>query len=133
MLALILSFGSYLLVNDASPQTRFDKCRRGETNCVMDGDTFRFNGEIIRVADIDAPETGGAKCAKEAELGHRATVRLGELLSSGSFTLRPMGRRDRDRYGRLLRVVSSNGRSVGEVLVSEGLARPWGGQRRPWC
>ena len=37
----------------------------------------------------------------------------------------PFGR-DEDRYGRKLRVVVRNGRSLGDQLVSEGLARTWG-------
>jgi endonuclease YncB( thermonuclease family) len=32
----------------------------GGDNCVIDGDTFHFRGEKIRIADIDAPETPAA-------------------------------------------------------------------------
>jgi endonuclease YncB( thermonuclease family) len=41
--------------------------------------------------------------------------------------------RDADRYGRKLRVVTRNGRSLGDILVAEGLARRWDGRRRSWC
>ncbi|HEY0165289.1 MAG TPA: thermonuclease family protein [Sphingomicrobium sp.] len=41
--------------------------------------------------------------------------------------------RDEDRYGRKLRIVLVDGRSVGEMLVGEGLARSYGNGRRPWC
>ena len=40
---------------------------------------------------------------------------------------------DEDRYGRKLRVVVRDGWSLGETLVSEGLARRWTGRRLPWC
>jgi endonuclease YncB( thermonuclease family) len=100
---------------------------------VIDGDTFRVGGETIRIADIDTPETHPPRCAYEAELGERATRRLTALLSEGPFELSPIGGRDEDRYGRKLRVVTRGGRSLGDVLVSEGLARTWTGRREPWC
>lgn len=109
------------------------RCSAGATDCVVDGDTFRSNGQTIRIADIDAPETGSAKCASEAELGRKATERLRTMLGEAPFTMTRYSDRDRDSYGRLLRVVRRDGRSIGLMLVSEGLARPWGGGRRPWC
>jgi micrococcal nuclease len=102
-------------------------------NCVIDGDTFFFGGEKIRIADIDAPETSSAQCANEAELGARATTRLRELLNEGPFELRGYKSRDTDRYGRKLRVIVRDGRSIGDTLIAEGLARRWSGRRMPWC
>ena len=50
--------------------TRFSLCHTGGGgNCVVDGDTFWCNGQKIRIADIDTPETHPARCAAEAELG----------------------------------------------------------------
>jgi len=98
---------------------------------VIDGDTFDFAGERIRILDIDTPETHPARCAYEAELGARATERLRQLLAQ-PFELQANGR-DEDRYGRKLRVVLVRGRSVGDQLVREGLARRYEGRRRPWC
>ena len=116
------------------PAISFTKCRSaGATDCVIDGDTFRYQGETIRIADIDAPETRKAKCASEAELGARATFRLAALLSQGEFNLSGYDSRNRDQYGRLLRVVMRDGASIGQGLVAEGLARRWEGRRRPWC
>lgn len=37
--------------------------------------------------------------------------------------------RDADQFGRMLRLVTVDGRSVGETLISEGLAQPWEGRR----
>ena len=48
------------------------------------------------------------------------------------MALQPIDR-DRDRYGRLLRLVMVNGESVGDTLVNEGLARWYEGGRKPWC
>ena len=36
-------------------------------------------------------------------------------------------------YGRKLRVVMRDGKSVGQTLVTEGLAEEWTGRRRNWC
>ena len=104
----------------------------GGTNCVVDGDTLWLGGQRIRVADIDAPETHEPRCAEEAALGNRATRRLRQLLNGGAVSLEPIDR-DEDRFGRKLRVVLVDGRSVGDTLVGEGLARAYEGGRRPWC
>ena len=104
----------------------------GGYNCVVDGDTIWLKGEKIRVADIDAPETHDYHCASEKELGDRATRRLHDLLESGPITLQNTDR-NKDRYGRKLRIVLVNGGSVGDTLVREGLARWYGHGRRPWC
>lgn len=111
----------------------FTLCARAyQQNCVIDGDTIRYRGLTVRLADIDAPETRDPKCASEAALGRRATLRLLELMNAGPFEL-VSGARDEDRYGRKLRVVERHGHSVADTLVAEGLARPWDGARRSWC
>lgn len=102
------------------------------TTCVVDGDTFWLDGEKVRIADINAPETHGAACAGERARGEAATRRLIALLNAGPFRLEA-GPRERDRYGRLLRTVTRGGRSIGERLVAEGLAEPWRGHRGDWC
>ena len=48
--------------------------------------------------------------------------RLDELVNSGAITLRSIDR-EKDSYGRKLRIVVVNGTSVGDTLVNEGLAR----------
>jgi endonuclease YncB( thermonuclease family) len=116
------------------PARTFGKCHSGGgLNCVVDGDTFWIDGEKVRIADIDTPETHPSRCAEEARLGNAATDRLQVLLNAGAFELEPINR-DTDRYGRKLRIVMRNGQSLGGVLVSEGLARNYaGGRRDGWC
>jgi micrococcal nuclease len=112
---------------------RFTVCGPGRrVNCVVDGDTFWVDGQKVRIADIDTPEIHNPRCAREMQMGRQAKQRLLESLNSGSFALESSGR-DRDRYGRALRRVTRNGRSVGEGLVGEGLAHEWDGRRHPWC
>lgn len=115
------------------PATTYSICHTGGgTNCVVDGDTAWIGGVKVRIADIDAPETHPPRCDLEADLGERATQRLAVLMNAGPFQMRTAGR-DEDRYGRKLRVLVRDGRSLGDQLVAEGLARTWDGQRHPWC
>jgi micrococcal nuclease len=108
-------------------------CRNGQgLDCVIDGDTFRLGGQSIRIADIDTPEVRNYGCAAEKALADRATARMRELLNAEPFELRPYTR-DEDQYGRKLRIVARDGQSLGQILVAEGLARPWDGARHPWC
>jgi len=101
-------------------------------NCVVDGDTFWLQGEKIRIADINTPEVSEPQCQREADLGDQATKRLIALLNDGGFSLATIDR-DVDRYGRKLRIVTRNGDSLGETLVTEGLAERWKGYRGNWC
>lgn len=111
----------------------FALCQPGpRTTCVVDGDTFWLQGEKVRLADINAPETHAAGCPAEQARGEAATRRLIALLNQGPFELASNGR-ERDRYGRQLRVASRRGRSLGAQLVAEGLAEPWRGRRSDWC
>ena len=111
----------------------FTRCEgSGRVTCVVDGDTIWYRGTKIRIADINTPEISRPACPREAALGERATLRLTALLNTGGFTLKRKGR-DEDRYGRKLRVVTRGGRSLGAVLVAEGLAERWQGRRSSWC
>jgi endonuclease YncB( thermonuclease family) len=104
----------------------------GGTNCVVDGDTFYLNGDKVRIAGIDAPETHDYRCASELALGNQATEKLHAMLNSGAVTMTGNDR-NRDVYGRLLRNVAVGGEDVGEAMVSAGVAREYGSGRRSWC
>lgn len=117
----------------AYPARSFSICGGGaRVTCVVDGDTFWLDGTKFRIADINTPEVGQPECAAEAALGRQATNRLAALLSAGPFTLAKADR-DEDQYGRKLRIVERDGRSVGAQLVAEGLAHDWRGRRESWC
>ena len=98
-------------------------------HCVHDGDTVWWEGEKIRIADIDTPELNGV-CEYERDLALRARNRLVQLLNAGAFQI---ARKGQDRYGRTLATLHRSGRSIGDQLVAEGLARTWSGRREPWC
>jgi micrococcal nuclease len=122
MPAMILALAALFTLCSSAPRV----------TCVVDGDTFWLEGEKIRLADINAPETAQAACPREAALGEKAKLRLAALLNMGRIEL-VASERERDRYGRLLRRVERGGRSVGAMLVAEGLAEPWRGRRSDWC
>ncbi|MCW1383109.1 thermonuclease family protein [Novosphingobium sp. KCTC 2891] len=112
---------------------RFAPCAAAKrVTCIVDGDTFWYQGTKIRIADINAPEVSHPGCAREAALGAAATRRLTQLLNAGPFSLAIEGR-EVDRYGRALRVVRRGGESLGAVLEREGLAEHWQGRRGDWC
>lgn len=112
---------------------RFEVCSGARrVTCVVDGDTIWLAGEKIRIADIDTPEVFSPQCPAERALGARATHRLRALLNAGPFEV-AANARDTDRYGRKLRIIRRDGRSLGGTLVAEGLARSWDGARRGWC
>lgn len=98
---------------------------------VIDGDTFSYGGQRIRIAGIDAPEIHPPRCMQEARLGLAATERLRQLLSSGVVTISGSGR---DKYGRELRQVSVNGVDVAQWMIAAGLASSYkGAKRQGWC
>jgi len=127
----------FLPDHDAVATVRLTNARTGDRVAgpvhVIDGDTFDHAGLRIRIADIDTPEVRG-QCPAETALAARATQRLRTLLAAGPFEMHVLGNgRDEDRYGRKLRIVTRGGRSLGDMLVAEGLARTWTGRREPWC
>jgi len=129
--------GAEIAAPVAGPQdrlsARFSICSNGKRqNCVVDGDTFWFGGEKIRVLDINTPEISTPRCDREFALGQQAAERFRELLNAGPFSL-ANGDEETDRYGRKLRRVIRGGRSLGDILVDEGLAEDWQGYRRNWC
>lgn len=129
----LAGFSQAARVGSDSETAHFTTCNGPiRDNCVVDGDTFWYAGEKIRVADINTPEVGDPQCPREAQLGAQATARLQALLNEGAFTLESVDR-DRDQYGRLLRTVTRQGESLGAVLVREGLAEEWRGYRGGWC
>ncbi|MGR9244147.1 thermonuclease family protein (plasmid) [Rhizobium leguminosarum] len=116
-----------------SASDAFSICGSGQRiTCVVDGDTFWFRGEKIRIADIDTPELSPPRCQRERELGLAAKNRLLDILNSGPLSFKTTAKEE-DRFGRKLRIVYRDRHSVGDMLVAKGLARKWQGSRRSWC
>jgi endonuclease YncB( thermonuclease family) len=98
---------------------------------VVDGDTLRVAGEAVRIMGLDAPEMRG-RCPRESRLARTAAARLRHLVAGGVW----LERHGRDRYRRQLAIVRDRaGRDLAELLIGEGLARPYDGRgrRQGWC
>ena len=112
---------------------RFVLCGGGSgTNCVIDGNTFWQDGVRIQLADVDVPDADAARCPGERQKAVAAKLRLQALLNDGTFVLSGSNRDD-DQNGGKMRIAMRAGRSIGDQLVSEGLARHWTGQASSWC
>lgn len=81
---------------------------------LIDGDTFAYGAERIRIRGIDTPE-------KSESGGFDASQRLDLLLREGPIVVVPEAV---DKYGRVVADVFINGRNVAEVLRSEGHVKP---------
>ena len=94
----------------------------GRRAVIIDGDTVAFGRERVRIMNIDAPETRGARCERELILGLRAKERLAMLLRVGPIEIERHGV---NAYGRTLALLDVHGLDVGQMLIREGLALPW--------
>ena len=81
---------------------------------VVDGDTFRYGTERVRLRGIDTPELNEPG-------GQAARQRLEEWLRSGPVRIVSRGR---DVYDRLVADVFVDGQNVAEMLTQEGYAKP---------
>lgn len=121
-----------------------------QTFSVTDGDTIRVNGEAngTRLVGFNTPEVFSPRCQREQELGNRASARLKELVSKSSLQLTKVAcscrpgteGTDQCNYGRSCGILRADGRDVGQILISEGLAVPFvcgtsgcPPTPRPWC
>ena len=98
---------------------------------VTDGDTVRLGEERIRIIGLDAPELRG-QCRAERRLAERARDRLAELVDTDDIEIIRSARPD--KYRRTLAIIRADGQDVARVLIQEGLARVYNGERRNgWC
>jgi micrococcal nuclease len=99
---------------------------------VTDGDTLKVGRESIRVVGIDAPELRG-RCMSETLAAYAARDRMAYLLASAK-RVEIIRRKGRDKYRRTLARVLIDGRDVADVLIGDGVVRPYdGGKRGGWC
>jgi endonuclease YncB( thermonuclease family) len=88
---------------------------------VVDGDTVVIRGERIRIAHIDAPETGQIHLGTGADAGRAATAALRRFLdqAQGNIEVLPI---DTDAYGRTVAMLRIGPYDVGLTLVKMGMA-----------
>lgn len=108
---------------------------------IYDADTFRVNLPCdyplvchafpIRTTGYDAPEIRG-KCPEEKEKAIQAREFVRATLSkSKKIELRNL---EPDKHFRLLAEVWVDGKPLADLVIKEGLARAYGGEKRKgWC
>jgi endonuclease YncB( thermonuclease family) len=113
-------------------RVQFQMCGRDRHTCVVDGDTIWLQGVNLRLESYDTPEPYNDICGGQAEvaLARQASARLLQLLNGNPFTVEAGGE---DRYGRVLATIRIGGTDVGDILISEGLARRWPNGDEFWC
>jgi micrococcal nuclease len=124
----------------AAPRTDYGNVRVDEVTSIYDGDTFRVNihawpavaGERVpvRLYGIDTPEMRD-KRPRVYNLARRAKqFTAPQLRSAKRVELRKIRR---DKYFRLLAEVWVDNRNLSELLLKEGLAKPYlGGKKLSW-
>jgi micrococcal nuclease len=94
----------------------------------IDGDTFHYGTESIRLLNIDAPEIHG-KCDAERLLALAAKDKLSSLLQ-GPVEIHRQGK---DKYRRTLATITVTGGDAGTLIIRAHLAVAWEGRRHDWC
>lgn len=108
----------------------------------VDGDTIKCDGVNMRpmgdgapfVSGFDTPELArNADCPEENHLGLLAATRMSELLHTPGLVIEDSG--EVDRFDRpLIWLRLPDGRTIGSVLIQEGLAREWTpNYHADWC
>lgn len=87
----------------------------------LDGDTFAFGDDIIRIHGIDAPEATQTclRHGEEWECGQAAVKQLQALLDRGRVRCQQL---ERDEYDRAVSVCEANGVDIGQALLASGMA-----------
>lgn len=115
-----------------------------EVTRVLDGDTIEYKAPFlpaplkpvlkIRVLGIDTPEKGHrAQCPEEAALALKASALTKQAVAAAkTIQLQLEGW---DKFGgRVLGHVLIDGKNLGDMLIAQGLARPYdGGTKSSWC
>ena len=83
---------------------------------VIDGDTVLLsNNQSVRLIGIDTPE-------REEPYYQKAKTYLKERLTHQDIIFTPCTERPKDKYGRLLAMLSVNNEDMGAALLEKGLA-----------
>ena len=115
---------------------------------VIDGDTVEFNAPFmpdplpkklsIRVLGVDTPEKGHrALCPQEAAAAEKASQFTKETLNKAYKSNQQVliELKEHDKYGgRVLGDVIINGQRLSAMLIANGHARPYFGEKKSsWC
>ncbi len=108
---------------------------------VIDGDTLDVQAQVwigqvvqtrVRLAQIDSPELNG-QCEQEKHLAKQAKQAVTQYLNDQPIVLKNI------HYGKyggrvIAHVETHQGHGLSDLLIQNGLARPYGGKKRSsWC
>lgn len=143
-LIVLILLGFALLAMDRSATARqaiLPGPMAGEVLRVIDGDTVSVRVQVwigqdietlVRVAGIDTPELKG-KCAAERQKAMTAKQKVMRFLADNKVSLRNI---TLEKYAGRVKadIHASNGQSLAQYMIAQGVARPYGGEKRQsWC
>lgn len=122
----LISFAGLMMAGCAAPEAVPEPA---SSIYWSDGDSGRIDGVDFRLANVDAPETGGvgarggADCEAERALGYEAKAFIVELTRGAELEI--TARYGTDRYDREVIDLSVDGVDVGEAGLAAGHLQPW--------
>jgi micrococcal nuclease len=103
---------------------------------VIDGDTIQYRKTKIRLMGYDTPEVRRGEpgyCEAKADLAKQATAALEDFVA-GPHRVTLRWAKGKDKYGRSLAWLYSDGKDIGPQMIAKGLAKPYDGKTKtPWC
>ena len=126
-----MTYSRYDPAAAAAEAARFRQCyNSAEGNCVLDGDTIRYDRQWVEIAGLETPQIKDAACGDEKTKGISAAVRLGTLLNGGAVTV---GQPFNDQFGRTVRKVEVEGKDVARAMIADGAGKQSIAEKRDWC
>ena len=120
LVAAALSTG---LFGRPAPGPRTVAAEAGQV-AVVDGDTLRLSGEVVRLRGVDAPGRGDL-CRGGVDCGGAASTALAGLVRDRRVECRLAGQ---DTLGRPYGVCDANGTDLSRAIVASGWARARAGE-----
>ena len=126
-----MTYSRYDPAAAAAEAAKFRQCyNTSQGNCVLDGDTIRYDRQWADIAGLETPQIKDAACGDEKTRGISAAVRLATLLNGGAVTI---GEPFKDEFGRTVRKVEVDGKDVAKAMIVGGAGKPSIADKRNWC
>lgn len=144
IIACIIALLPTMALAQKAPKTPESKVYDFEITRIIDGDTVEFRADFlpaplkpvlsIRVYGVDTPEKGWrGQCDKEKALGEAASKFTTKLLKEAKTV--QIAIMEWDKFGgRVLGDVIIDGKSLTKLLIENGYAREYYGDKKvSWC